>query len=195
MTGDPNIWVTILLSDKGLFTRKTLSKNWIACISLFIVCTSLFASIRKEGIHAFSECVNVLHLQSHGRYFLPVPWFSSSQWAPKKKSSHSACPLWHAFPKLVSSCWGQPSPHWCLQGRLGISIPLSLPFSLLCCSTLNLQLNGNGSGHVSFWVSQNTHFFMSASLLKCVDRASILSSHYHSVLMSNWQMPVSKTSQ
>lgn len=154
-----------------------------------------FCLYSKRGYSCLFRMCECAPLTESWKIFFASSLVQQLSVSSKKKSSHSACPLWHAFPKLVSSCWGQPSPHWCLQGRLGISIPLSLPFSLLCCSTLNLQLNGNGSGHVSFWVSQNTHFFMSASLLKCVDRASILSSHYHSVLMSNWQMPVSKTSQ
>lgn len=44
------------------------------------------------------------------------------------------------------------SPHWCLQGHLGISsdpIPLLFLFSLLCYSILSFQLNRNAGGHMS----------------------------------------------
>ena len=103
--GDSNNWVMILLSDRELFTRKILSRNWIAFISLFKVCSSLFTSFSKGSIYAISECVSILHLQSHGRCLLPTLWFSSSQTVPvrqggkkKKTCFHPAHPLWHAFP-------------------------------------------------------------------------------------------------
>lgn len=143
--------VTILLSDRELFTRKILSRNWIAFISLFKVYTSLFASISKESVCTFSEGVQVLHLQSHGRCFLPVPWFSSSQWVlvkTERKCFHPAHPLWRALPNPFPSNLEQRSPHRCPQGHLGMSSLLFL-FSLLCYSTLNFQLNRNAHGHRS----------------------------------------------
>lgn len=104
MVGDSNNWVMVLLSDRELFTGKILSRNWIAFISLFKVCHSLFTSVSKGSIYAISECVNILHFQSRGRCLLPVPWFSSSPRVPvrpeknPKTCFHPAHPLWDAFP-------------------------------------------------------------------------------------------------
>lgn len=124
---------------------------------------------------------------------------SSSEDRGEKKSFHPVHLPWPASPHPSPSGLEQgPCMGRRLQAHLGKSSDIGSPsflFSLLYYSTLNFKLNGNADGHMSISVSQNTHFFMRASLLKCVDRASILSPHYHSVLMSNWQKPVSKTRQ
>lgn len=158
--GDSNNWVMVLLSDRELFTRKILSRNWIAFISLFKVCSSLFTSFSKGSIYAISECVNILHLQSHGRCLLPVLWFSSSQRVPvrqggkKKKKPAFILLILFGMHFLTSPSPGQSSGLcWCLQGHLGISSdPFSLLFlfSLLWYPPLNFQLNRNADGHISF---------------------------------------------
>lgn len=113
MTGDSNIWVTILLSDRELFTRR-FSVGIELLLLVYLKCAfPFFTSVSKGSIYAISECVNVLHLQSHGRCFLPVPWFSSSQWVPVKPEKNCCYPahrLWRAFPNPSPSCTEQRIP-------------------------------------------------------------------------------------
>ena len=159
VVGDSNNWVMVLLSDRELFTGKILSRNWIAFISLFKACSSLFTSVSKGSIYAISECVNILHLQSHGRCLLPIPWFSSSQRVPVRPEKKPKKPAFiflilFGMHFLTSPSPGQSrGPCWCLQGHLRISSdPFSLLFlfSLLCYPALNFQLNRNADGHMSF---------------------------------------------
>ena len=118
--GDSNNWVMLLLSDRELFTRKILSRNWIAFISLFKVCSSLFTSFSKGSIYAISECVSILHLQSHGRCLLPTLWFSSSQTVPVRQGGEKKKTQKHLLSSCSSSlaCISWPVP---LLGRAAVS--------------------------------------------------------------------------
>lgn len=194
-------WRSSYLSN-SILTENHLLEGFSVGVELllfiYLKCALPFSPAPNQSSCAVSECVETLHLWSHGS-FLPAPWFSSSQWVPvkpEKKCFPPAPASWSPFPSPSPPAFSS-GPHW-------VSEPLR---NLLWCHSSVIFLLAALWSYTEFQTKEKCRrarehpgfpkytFFMSTSLLKYVDRGCILSSHYRSVLMSNWQMSVSKTRQ
>ena len=155
MTGDSNIWVTVLLSDRELFTRR-FSVGIELLLLVYLKCAFPFLPLFPKGVFKLFQNVWTSSIyRAMEDVFCQFPGSAALrefQWSQKKTAAILLILFGEHFLTHPPAAQSSGSLHWCLQGHLGISsdpIPLLFLFSLLCYSILSFQLDKNADGHMS----------------------------------------------
>ena len=94
-TGGPAIWVIVLLLTKNCLLEG-LSVVFELLLLVYLKYALPFSpQLQREYLHSFRMCESPPFIEPW-KMFLPVPWFSSSQWVPMKPEKKCFHPA-HAF--------------------------------------------------------------------------------------------------